>query len=346
MSRIEGVVVDAAGAPTGTEVRLVDLDMPVPGLGLRSTATGPDGRFVFDNVAPGRYRVQARTGPMIQMLVDDTGGGQRVTMAFQAARGAGPGAGAPGMPFGATARNEEVRWAAAEVTLAGARPDPITLMLQPGTRISGRVTFDAAEPPADLRGFRVVLNAAKPGETGMSSSIGEIGTDGRFTIEGVTPGAYRVNVLSPSVAWRPKSFVVNGRDALDFLLTVAPGDPPGVAELTMTTRTSTLRGTLMDAAGQPAPAHTIVVFADDPAFWVAGSRRVRATRPATDGRFSFSNLPAGSYRLVAVDDLEDGQWTDPDVLKQLAGYGVALTMDEGATRVQDLRVAADGARRY
>ena len=172
----------------------------------------------------------------------------------------------------------------------------------------------------------------------MASSLAQIAPDGRFTLEGVTPGVYRVNVLSPT-NWRPKSFNVGGRDALDFLLTVAANQEIGPAELTMTTRTSTLGGTLLDAAGRPAPAHTIIVFPDDPTHWVPGSRRIRATRPSTDGHYAVANLPAGGYRLVAVDDLEDGQWFDPEVLKQLAGAALPLTIGDGENKVQDLRVA-------
>jgi hypothetical protein len=172
----------------------------------------------------------------------------------------------------------------------------------------------------------------------MSSSLAHLTADGRFTLEGVSPGVYRVNVLAPP-NWRPRSFDVGGRDALDFLLTVTANQDVGAAELTMTTRTSTLGGTLLDAAGRPATAHTIIVFPDDPAYWVPSSRRIRATRPSTDGRFSLANLPAGGYRLVAVDDLEDGQWFDPEILKQLATAALPLTIADGENKVQDLRIS-------
>lgn len=338
MGRVEGVVMDSSGPAPGTEVRLLDLDMPIQGLGVKSTATGPDGRFSFGNVAPGRYRVQARTGPITQMIVDDSGGERRVTMSFQAARVEGP-AFAGAMEFHAEPPVQDTRWAAAEITLAGARPDPLTLVLQPGVSLPGRVVFDGSEqPPSDLSSFRVVLNSARPSEDGMSSSLAQIAADGRFTLEGVTPGVYRVNVLSPS-NWRARSFNVGGRDALDFLLTVTASQEVGAAELTMTTRMSTLGGTLLDAAGRPAPAHTIIVFPDDPTYWVPSSRRIRATRPSTDGRFSLANLPAGGYRLVALDDLEDGQWFDPNVLRELSGAALPIAIAEGENKIQDLRVA-------
>jgi hypothetical protein len=336
MGRVDGIVMSTAGPAPGTEVRLVDLDMPIRGLGLKATMAGPDGRFSFANVAPGHYRVQARTGPITKMIVNDSGGEQRVMMEFQTARVAGPNVGAAAFPPGPA---PDTRWASTEVTLAGARSEPITLVLQPGVNVSGRVAFEGPDrAPTDLSMFRVVLNSAKPLEDSASSALAQVGADGRFTIEGVTPGVYRVNVLSPT-NWRAKSFNVGGRDALDFLLTVTGTQEIGAAELTMTTQTSTLSGTLLDGAGRPAPAHTIIVFPDDPAYWVAGSRRIRASRPSTDGRFSLSNLPAGGYRLVAVDDLEEGQWSDPEVLKQLSGAALPIAIGDAEHKVQDLRVA-------
>jgi len=212
-------------------------------------------------------------------------------------------------------------------------------VLQPGINVSGRAIFDSSDqPPTDLSFFRVVLNNARPSEEGMSSSLAQVGTDGRFTIEDVTPGTYRVSVLSPS-NWRARSFNVGGRDALDFLLTITAGHEIAAAELTLTTRLAALSGTLSDGTGRPATAHTIIVFPDDPSYWVPSARRIRATRPSTDGRFSVAGLPAGTYRLVAVDDLEDGQWTDPNVLKQLAGAALPISIGEGENKVQDLRLS-------
>ena len=48
------------------------------------------------------------------------------------------------------------------------------------------------------------------------------------------------------------------------------------------------------------------------------TRRVRQTRSATDGRFSFGDLPPGSYLLAAAEDLPDDDWRTADVLAALA----------------------------
>jgi hypothetical protein len=167
--------------------------------------------------------------------------------------------------------------------------------------------------------------------------LAAVNADGRFSIEGVVPGRYRVAVLAPG-GLRAASFDVAGEDALDFLLNVGDRSPAD-ATLTLTSRAAAIAGSLRQASGQPASDYTILVFADDPRYWTPQSRRIQATRPATDGAFSFRNIPGGAYRIVAVDDLEDGQWLDPAVLQQVSAGAIPITIADGETKTQDLRVA-------
>ena len=61
-------------------------------------------------------------------------------------------------------------------------------------------------------------------------------------------------------------------------------------------------------------------------------------RPAIDGRFSVRNLPGGEYRLVAVTDVESGQWFDPAFLKELLAGSMSVVLAEGERKEQTLRV--------
>jgi hypothetical protein len=337
MGTVSGTVMSSDGRPpAGTEVRLVALEQALPGLGTKVTVAGAEGRFSFTGVVPGRYRVTARAGSRQEVFVDDTNGQTRVMMTFSNSlvRSEGPAAmnGLPTPP-----PPSPPRWAAAEVNVSGGATEAVSLVLAPGVTVSGRVAFDAdVDPPADLAAIRIVLNTASAAE-GTASASGLVGRDGRFTIEGVVPGRYRVSVLAPG-GLRARAFDVAGEDALDFLLAV-DDRPIADATLTLTSHAATVAGSLQQASGQPAADCTIVLFADDPRYWTPRSRRVQATRPATDGRFSFRNLPGGAYRLVAVEDLEDGQWFDPAVLRQLAGAALAITVGDAETKTQDIRVA-------
>jgi hypothetical protein len=69
------------------------------------------------------------------------------------------------------------------------------------------------------------------------------------------------------------------------------------------------------------------------------ARRITATRPGTDGRFTFRGLPAGEYRLTAVTDVEPGEWYDPAFLNQLSSVSIPISLSEGERKVQDIRLA-------
>ena len=109
--------------------------------------------------------------------------------------------------------------------------------------------------------------------------------------------------------------------------------------MTLTDRASSLSSTLRDSSGRPTSDGTLIVFADDSRYWTPQSRRILATRPSTDETFSFANLPAGDYRLIAVADVGQDQWLDRAFLRQLYGAAVSLKLADGEKKTQDIGIA-------
>jgi hypothetical protein len=139
-----------------------------------------------------------------------------------------------------------------------------------------------------------------------------------------------------------KSVMVDGKDALDFGLLVRAGEVVGNLDVVVTKQSTQLSGTLLDAQGKPTADGTVVVFAADAQYWVPQGRRIQATRPATDGKFSIRGLPAGDYLIVVVTDIETGQWYDPSVLGRLKAAGTSIHLVDGDQKTQDLRVRSGG----
>ena len=90
----------------------------------------------------------------------------------------------------------------------------------------------------------------------------------------------------------------------------------------------------------------MLVFSVRSRAWTPGSRRVRMTRPATDGAFSVKGLPAGEYFLAALTDLEAGEWNDPALLEQLVGSAVKVTLRDGETTTQNIRIGGLESRSH
>jgi hypothetical protein len=130
-----------------------------------------------------------------------------------------------------------------------------------------------------------------------------------------------------------------GRDVLDVPLDLKPGEDVAGGVLTFSNRWAELTGAMTDAVGRPAADYTLILFAADSRFWLPQSRRIQAVRPASDGRYAFRSLPPGDYRLIAVEDVEPGQWFDPAFLKDLVGGAMPVSLTQGEKRTQNVRVA-------
>jgi protocatechuate 3,4-dioxygenase beta subunit len=327
VATVEGVVVNPTAQPVqNIQVVLSNTAQRVPGSGTISARADNEGRFRLANVAPGQYTLMARGV---------------VAAAREAnARGQAPGRGRAG---GRGPQSTDRLWAAADITVDGRNMSNIALTLQAGLTISGRIVFNATTntAPTDLSRLRVNAVPADPGvgRELLSPAQGSVDAGGRFTIPGVIPGRYRINASGAGSGWHMESSVLDGLDTLDFPADVKPGQTLTSALITFIDRQSTLTGTVVNQRGQPAPGYTVILYASDQRYWGPLSRRIRTARPATDGVFTFTNLPPGDYRIVPVVDAEPGSWFDPGFLQQIDPAADRVQIAEGERKVVSLRVS-------
>ena len=300
---------------------------PLTGLsGARlSTKIDEDGRFKFADLIPGRYRLTARANASWTVV---------------------PGIGSPGTNPGGTL------YGVADIEVAGADINGVEVRLQRGGSISGRASFDpplsslTAETrlvltPAASYGPEVTVFALAATFQSMYTAPVDA-TGGAFDFLGLAPGTYRLELRTSSGLtgrWWLRSAMVNGRDLLDAPIDIKLGTALANVAVTIAQRHTELAGTLQSATGIPAPEYYVVVFPADRTLWTAGSRRIRSTRPATDGTFSFADLPPGAYLLAALADVEPDDWQRVEFLQELVPAAVKVTLGEDEKRRQDLRVA-------
>jgi hypothetical protein len=332
LGTVTGTVIGDPRVIRATSIQLSDANTGLPGLGARSVSPDANGKFTITGVAPGSYKLLAKSGGSVTMISSDDGGRTMMFMTREVrvdGRGGGPGSNEPPPP---------PMWAKADIAVDGRSKTDVALVLQPGTTVSGRIQFDGTgEYPTDFSNIRVVLGSAQPNGFIAGSAMATVNPDGTFRMADVMPGKYRVTMTPPRM-WRARSVDVGGRDALDFLLDVPEREDVGNVTVTFTNRATELAGTITDGSGQAASGYTIVLFAADQQYWTPQSRRIVTTRPSTDGKFTFRDLPAGSYKIAALEDAEPGSWFDPELLKQLNAAAISVTIGEGERKTQDLRV--------
>lgn len=312
------VVVPSGQSPTTVQVRLLAADGNALGLGQQSVRPSQNGTFSFRSVVPGQYTVFAIA-----------------TVNEPRAPGAAP------APDGFVQPGVQRRiWAQSDLYVDGAYPPVVSLTMREGMLVSGNISFVGSAPqPTGTQRVRVSLTPL--GQAMQSLGVGNlqatVDISGRFTINGVIPAKYRVTA-SGAQGWSVKSVLANGLDVMDFPLELTPDTTPPAMTVQFGDRNTDLKGVLTDAMGAATADYSVVIFPEDQRYWVPYARRMRSTRPATDGKFAFVGLPPGDYRIAAVTDVETGEWLDPEFLRQLLPASISVRLADGQQVTQDIRV--------
>jgi uncharacterized protein (DUF2141 family) len=321
-SVVQGTLAAALPAGVAVQVALVPDDPALP-VSNSQTRAQDDGRFTLGNITPGRYTLLAWTVP----------GPNRAGPSpnFQLQAPAGPPPGPPRLD------DSQKLWARMPIIVDGQSPVTVTLSLQPGRTIAGRVMFEMAQPPdlalgRTMASLQYVNNGfSVPTPTPPPTPVA---ADGSFALKGVFPGRYIVRVNG-----NVKSSIVDTQDTLDVPLDFTGDRDVSNALITLTDKTSELTGTLTDATGKPAFDYSILAVTVEQRLWMPASRRVQTTQLQLDGTYTFRNLPPGDYMVAAISDLEPGGQYDPELLRSLAGASIRVTVGEGAKVTQNIRVA-------
>jgi len=346
LSTIKGVVLDADNRPV-PEMSVWLLDEQANGSAERQATTEPNGRFEFDKVAPGSYvlmageRGEGRHTISLQFTSGDVVGqvasfrkvvGEMVVNAERLHVDRSAARHSEEEPSGTRVLGS----ASAAIAVAGDLMPDVTLRLDPPRPVAGRVLFEgAARKRASLTDITVVLNPIT--ETGSSQEI-KVAADGTFTLKGVAPGRYYVEVEGAGDSWKLASAMAAGTEAMDFGLEVPRDRDVRDVTLTFRDRAAELSGTVTDASAQPVTYRRAILFPADERLWPYSRDRVNAVDLSEAGKFEFRNLRSGSYWLAVVGDLEQDEWMDPQIMRQLIGAAISVTIGEGEKKVQDLRV--------
>lgn len=317
------VIVPNGQSPTTVQVRLLQAEGNALGLGQQSVRPTQTGTFTFRSVVPGQYTVFAVA------TVNEPRGPNTAP----AGVGEWESAPQPGL--------QRRIWAQSDLFVDGNSPPVVSLTMREGMAVSGNITFVGSLPQPN-NSQRVRVSLAPLGQVAQSLGVGNLqgmaDASGRFTINGAIPGKYRVTASGGAQGWMLKSVIANGVDVMDFPLELEPDTNVSALTLQFGDRNTDLKGVLTDAMGAATSDYSVVIFPEDQRYWVPYARRMRSTRPATDGKFAFVGLPPGEYRIAAVTDVDTGEWLDPEFLRQLLPASISVRLADGQQVTQDIRV--------
>jgi hypothetical protein len=256
----------------------------------------PDGRFEFPNVPPGQYVIQAYRGRAKSSI--------------------------------------EGEFAAVPITVSGANVSGLEVQLSPGSRISGRITFDSTNVPSsrniDITAFPTDVDLA-PLDGNFARA--DIRNDWTFEMAGIS-GQRRLQLLRAPRGWGLKRVIVNGVDVTDLPLPFgASNQSLADVEIVLTDRITEVSGIAHDDRGRAVAGARVVVFSGERDQWYDKSRFMKNAATDAAGAFVVRDLPPGAYFVSAVDRQRagegNGEWLNPEVLESLTSGATSITLAEG-----------------
>jgi len=201
----------------------------------------------------------------------------------------------------------------------------VAININPGVDVTGHVRYDG-DPPQPLPALNVRLTPREP--TGMPAPQPvKVGDDGSFRFEDVNPEAYNVTINTPQ-GFYLKSLRSGTVDVMVAGLDLANG--AGALDILMGLNPPTVGGSVVNSeTGQPATAVTVVLM---PREKERQGQNYFYNTTNTDqyGNFTFQRVTPGDYQVYAWEDVQFGQWFDPDWMKAYEGKGETLTAKEGS----------------
>jgi hypothetical protein len=303
---ISGTAFDSHGRPLAGSSISLNQETRGPGMmmmmGLGTSPVAADGSFIIRNVPPGEYKLAARL---------------------------------PGDKAGESA--------ALPILVNGIDIDNISLTTVAGGTISGVVVSDTGGAPAVPRDrLRVAVRAVNTdtspgGIPGGGPDAGRVKEDWTFALTDIYT-ASRLRVTVPD-GWMVKAILYNDRDISESPIELRSGEEMSNVQVVVSSKVTTVSGSLADDKGAPLTDGTVIVFANDSTKWSEDSRFVRSVRPDQQGQYQVKGLPAGEYLAVAVDYVPEGMWNDPEYLEGLRRYAQRVTLTDGDARALTLKVA-------
>jgi protocatechuate 3,4-dioxygenase beta subunit len=299
---ISGVV---SGIPEGTNRGYVMMQTGESAQRInsgRSTGIGADGKFRFDGLQPGFYRVSAHYNDGKTLLVSRT-----------------------------------LEWQLENTEIAN-----VELALAPGVELSGTLKMEgeAAGTAAPKRTVKLEP-ASGYSMVGQGTTGGEVDRDGAFRIGNIVPGKYRVKVEPLPENAYVKTLEIDGAAVTNGIADLSKAARGASAKVTIGRNGAQISGRVLDSNGERMPSNLVMIFlardAEDIPLLGNGT-----TQASPDGKYTVKAVVPGKYRLVALDALQlSGSSSSGDVmdiLKKLFVRGEEIEFKEGDRITKDVKV--------
>jgi hypothetical protein len=205
-----------------------------------------------------------------------------------------------------------------------ALPYRISLTLSPSRSLNGRLFIDSRET-GDLREANVTLISIDPDLPSPPSVFAR--SDGQFTLNGIVPGSYVLEVSNLPQDLYLKAARFGADDILEKQLTLDTRETANLIQILLGSDGGRLQTAAYNGKGGLHSAAQFVLVPD-------GKRRdrrdqYRVATPGEDGLAVFRGIPPGGYKLFAWEHLEPNAYLNSDYLQTYESFGIPVNIASG-----------------
>jgi hypothetical protein len=215
--------------------------------------------------------------------------------------------------------------------VVGEAPAAVSLRLQRGVAVKGRVVFEGGPAPTPLP--TMYVRVSTPRSRGTSAQNVMIGADLAFGFSDLF-GPLFIRTNGPS-GWYLKAVLLGGSDVTDQPVEF-PADGPNL-DVVLTRQAASLSGVVTTTTGKAAEA-SVMIISEDRASWHEAATTTMSVMTVTDGKYRLAGLRPGRYLIVATQREEGGivGWT-PEYFELLAAHATPVTVGDGESKTLDLK---------
>ena len=234
--------------------------------------------------------------------------------------------------------------AASSLVVAGTDLEGVAPQVPRLASVEGQVVFRGRRDPAAGMATTTEIRLSPVRQTALTRAVGTFtatpDANGRFALENVWPGDYRltVRILQQPTTWVTEAVTLAGRDVALDGVDVAAGKAVKDVVVTLTDRRASLAGTVLDENGEAATEFLVLLYPTESRYWTVQAQRMGVTRATPDGDYVITGLRPGSYRLVTLRDVEFGAWFDPGFLRGLEPTSTPVSITGDGQTILNLRV--------
>lgn len=350
---VSGRVIGPADALERLPIRLLPVGSESLAYGSEAafTQTDAEGAFTLMRVPAGEYTLIAsrsvaeygRTGASINSDIMPSSAIMITSMSM------GQVPGTDGVSF--TSRSTAGTAVAGRMSVSVGDRDltGVTVTLSTGVKVSGHFVWDGQQTAPETIKVPPMVRL-EPADGDLSKGVStrftiragneSLPTPLPFEVAGVLAGRYVIGQID-SAGFMLEGIELNGRNLITMPLEVdGSKDVTGIV-VRMTSKRTSLSGTVRDGSGAPASGGAVLIFPAASSLWRdfgLSASLFKTSSIVADGSYRVERLVPGDYLFVAVPDEDRHKGTDPDFLASIAPSATRVRVDAGAALTQDLRI--------